>query len=202
MWNVPRLFRYSLDHLKRWFADRKIHPAVVLAVARKHGIPDLIKPAVLALAEPEASLHSWCCDSDVLRFTAVEEIGAIARMRERLYNAQLALQEVPPVIHGYGCTDTVSCVRAWKSHWHEVVGMKLRKLNDRSVFHQLWWIRSKDILGAQIPGMPQLCLNQTVEKVAGNPGWFSDATIVDGIILYLMVTEHVPNWAGQMAIDS
>jgi hypothetical protein len=128
MWNAPRLFHYSVDHFKRQFGDRKIHPAVVLAVARANGIPSLIKPAVKALADPEVTLYSWGCNSEILCHAAVEEVGAIARMRERLYTARLAILDVPPVSHAVDCANAVGCAQAWERYWHMVVGKKIRKL--------------------------------------------------------------------------
>ena len=82
MWNVPRLFRYSLDHFKRQFHAGNIHPAVVLAIAQENGIPSLIKPAVEALAEPPMTLLSWCSEDKILCYVQVEEVSAIARMKE------------------------------------------------------------------------------------------------------------------------
>lgn len=193
MWNVPRLFNYSLDHFKRQFHAGAIHPAVVLAIARENGIPSLIRPAVEALAEPTATLLSWCARDDVLCYTQVKEVSAVARMKERLYTARLSILDVPPVVHGSDCVDTGSCAVVWEHYWHTRIGKKVRKLDDGAVANQLWFIRS-DILGANIPGMRQSCLTTTVEKVGENPCWYADRMIIDGAILYLMVTERVPDW--------
>jgi len=196
MWNVPRLFRYSLDHFRRQFLAGNIHPAVVLAIARENGIPSLIKPAVEALAEPTTSLHSWCCEGKILRYIQAEEIGVIARMKERLYDTRLAILDVPPVIHGDDCTDIAGCALLWEHHWYASVGKKVRKFHDGTISHQLWFIRSTEVLRAEIPGMKKLCLAKTVESVADNWCWYSDKRIVDGAIEYLMVTERIPDWSG------
>jgi len=195
MWNVPRLFHYSLDHFKRQFEAKNIHPMIVLGVARENGIPSLIKPAVAALAEPTMPLHSWCCQNDILRYTQVNEAGAIAKMKERLYTTRLSLLEVPSVTHGEDCVDVASCGVVWEHYWHTKIGKKIRRLHDGTVSNQLWFIRS-DILGAKVPGMGQSCLTVTVDRVGAHPCWYHDRQIVDGAIEYLMVTERVPDWRG------
>lgn len=196
MWNVPRLFHYSLDHFERQFKAEKIHPAVVLAIARENGIPSLIRPAIEALAEPTASLHSWCCDVEVLRYVQVGEIGAIARMKERLYNARVAILDVPLVTHRTSCTDSVSCEIVWDAYWNAKVGRKARRLYDGSVAHQLWFIRSSDVLGAKVPGMDLACLAATIDKVGSNLCWFSDRQIIEGAVRHLMIPERFPDWCG------
>lgn len=202
MWNVPRLFHYSLDHFKRQFDARKVHPVIVLAIARENGIPGLIKPAVEALAEPAVSLHSWCCNNDTLRYTTqVDEVSAIARMRERLYAARLSILDVPPAIHGKDCADVGGCGMVWEHYWHTRVGKKIRRLFDGAVSNQLWFIRS-DILRTQIPGMRQSCSTMTVEKVGAHSCWYVDRQIIDSAIEYLIVDERVPNWHVGLSSDS
>ena len=195
MWNAPCLFCYSLDHFTRQFKAGTIHPAVALAVARANGIPSLIKPAVKALAEPNLPLHSWSCETGVLGY-AVEEIGAIARMREKLYLARLAILDVPPVTHANDCASKPNCAQAWAWYWHANVGKKIRKICDDTIPHQLWYIRSTDVLQAKVPGMGLLCLQITAEHVAHNACWFSDDCIINGAVEYLMVPECVPEWSG------
>ena len=195
MWNVPRLFHYSLDHFRRQFIAQKIHPAIVLAVARENGIPSLIRPAVESLAKPTASLHSWCCDVAITQYVQVEEISAIARMKERLYNARLAILDVPPVTHGGNCVDTVGCGIVWGHYWNVRVGGKVRKVYDGTLSHQLWFIRS-ELLTSQIPGMTKSCRVMTVDKVGMNSCWSSNRQIVDGAVGHLMVVERLPDWSG------
>lgn len=194
MWNVPRLFNYCVDHLRRKAEDEAIHPAIVLAVARATGLPFLIKPAVRRLAESKCSLHSWCCEHEVLQYITVEEVGAIARMKERLYMARLAFVDVPPATHGANCTDTAVCTQAWNHYWHTVVGKKLRKLDDGSVSHQLLCIRTTDVVYGQVPEMGDSCRRLTTEKVASHDCWFADDAIIKGAVEYLMVPERIPDW--------
>ena len=194
MWNAPRLFHYSLDHFTRQSKAGGIHPAVALAVARANGIPSLIKPAVKALAAPEVPLHSWSCDDNILRYVAVEEVGAIVRMKEKLSLACLAILDVPPVAHANDCASEPNCAQAWAWYWHAIVGRKIRKLCDDTIPHQLWYIRTTDVLQAEVPGMGLLCLWITAERVAHNACWFSDDRIINGAVDYLMVPERVPEW--------
>lgn len=193
MWNVPRLFHYSLDHLKRQFNSEKIHPAVILAVARKNGIPALIEPAVEALAA--IPLHGWCCDGEILRHVEVEELGVIARMKEKLHLIRLTLLDVPPAIHDDGCVNRAGCTRAWELYWHMAVGRKLRQL-DGAISHRLWWIRSEDVVKAQVLGMGLACLTGTVTRVGDNPCWFSEIRVIEGAVGHLMVSERIPDWPG------
>lgn len=196
MWNAPRLFHHSLDHFRRQCTAGTIHPAIALAVARANGIPSLIKPAVKALADPGFPLHSWSCDSAILRYTTVEEVGAIARMKEKLCAARLTILDVPPVHHAPDCTSEAVCAQAWAWYWTVTVGKKVRRLWDDSIPNQLWFIRSKDVLEAEVPGMGVLCLRITAEHVARHSCWFSDDRIINGAVNYLMVPERVPEWSG------
>jgi len=193
MWNVPRLFRYSLDHFRGQVETQKIHPAVALAIGRENGIPSLIGPAIQALAEPAVSLHSWCCNPRILRYVQVEEIGAIVRMKERLYEARLSMVDVPPVTHR-GCADQAGCGSRWERYWHATVGKKVRNLFGGTLVHQLWFIRVTDVLKAEVPGMNPACLSTTIERVEQNPCWLSDKRIIDGAIEHLMVAERLPDW--------
>ena len=193
MWNIPRLFHYSLDHLKRQFDSGKIHPAIVLAVARRNAIPTLIKPSVEALASPTLPLNSWCCDDEILRHMEIGEFGVIARMKVKLQLVRFALLDVPPVIHGEGCIDMGGCAGAWELYWYMKVGKKLRRL-DGEISHRLWCIRSEDVIKAQVPGMGIACLTETVIRVGDNPCWFSETRVVEGAINRLMVHERIPDW--------
>jgi hypothetical protein len=195
MWNVPRLFNYSLDHFKRQFRSGMIHPAVVLAVARENEIPSLIRPAVEALAEPAATLTSWCSKDEILSYTGVKEVSAIARMKERLCAARLSILDVPPVTHGVNCGNVVGCAAAWEHYWLTEVGRKICRLDDDTISHQLWYIRS-EILKVQIPAMSLSCLITVVDTVGANLCWFADRRIIEGAVLHLMVTERIPNWNG------
>ena len=195
MWNVPRLFNYSLDHFKRKFKDGTIHPAVVLGVARQNGIPSLIQPAVEALASPAMSLSSWCSQEELLCYVGVFEVSAIARMKEQLYIARLSLLDVPQALHGKDCPNATNCRVAWESYWLMQVGKKIRRLLDDGISHELWFIRS-EILRAQVDGMRQSCVAMTVDAVGGNKCWEAHKQIVDGATRYLMVVERVPDWMG------
>ena len=194
MWNVPQLFHYSLDHLKQWF-ETKIYLLVMLTVAQVNGIPCLVKLVVRALAGADIPLCSWCSDLEILCYAQVEGVGLITRMKEQLYYARLAFLAVPLVTHGGDCTDTSSCRVVWEFYWSVNVGRRIRVLDDATVSHELWFIRS-EILKAQIPGMTESYCTMTVNGVAANSCWFSEDSILAGAIEHLMVAERVPDWQG------
>lgn len=200
MWNVPRLFHYSLDHFKRQFSTKAIHPMIVLAVARENGIPSLIKPAVEALAESRISLYSWCSDNTILQYTRVEEVSAIARLKERLYLARLSILDIPPAIHGKGCVNAVGCRVCWERYWGVEVAKRVRKLVDGAISNELWLIRS-DILKAEVPGMGRSCLTATVDKVGTHHCWYVDRGIIEGAVECLLVDERIPDWRGTGSDD-
>ena len=68
-WSILNLYGYVLDHFRRQFLGRMIHPAVVLGVACIFGIPSLIEPAVKVLARPDISFSSWSTDDNVICHT-------------------------------------------------------------------------------------------------------------------------------------
>ena len=76
-WSIQHLFGYAFDHFRCQFLQGQIHPAIVLGVAQKYGIPDLIAPAVRALAKPSIPLSSWCINPEILRHVTLEDITKI-----------------------------------------------------------------------------------------------------------------------------
>lgn len=112
-----------------------------------------------------------------------------------MYFARLSILDVPPVVHANDCHDANRCVIIWAHYWHTKVGKRIRKLEDGTVSHQLWFIRS-DILRTEVPGIRQPCLDKTIDAVAGYSCWYADRQIIDGAIAYLMVTERIPDWCG------
>jgi hypothetical protein len=76
-WSIHNLYGYAIDHLKCQFLGCWIHPAVILGIARRFGIPELIEPAVKLLAKTDISFSSWSTDPQVICHTTVMEIGTI-----------------------------------------------------------------------------------------------------------------------------
>jgi hypothetical protein len=181
-----------LDHFKRQFLGKIIHPAIVLGVARRYGIPDLIKPAVVALSKPTLLLASWGCDPDILRHLAVEDVGTIGRMKEKLLMARMALCDAPPVVHENRCLQDCrpACSASWRSHWLSNVVPRLLKL-DNEIRNQLWWIRLDGVEKANVPGMGSACRRFTVDVVLKNPGWEAEVRIPEGAAKLLMVSERI-----------
>jgi hypothetical protein len=189
-WSIPKLYGYASDHFKRQFLRKKIHPAIILGVARQYGMSDLIEPAVAALAKPTVLFASWACDPDILRHVTVEDVGTIGRMKEKLLMARMALCDVPPVVHASLCRQDrrPACSASWKSYWFSSVVPKLLKLDDEAA-NQLWWIRLDSVERASVAEMGCGCLKFTVDVVLGNPGWEAEMRIPEGVVKLLMVAE-------------
>ena len=190
-WSIPRLFGYASDHFKRQFTEKKIHPAVVLGVARQYGLPDLVEEAVTALAKSRVHFSGWACDPDILRYLTVEDVAVIGRMKEKLLMARMALCDPPPVIHEQRtCHQDFrpTCSASWKSYWLSKVVPRLLKLDDE-IDTQLWWIRLDWIEKAQVSGMGSSCLKLTTDDVRDNGGWEAEMKTQEGAVMLLMVPE-------------
>lgn len=191
-WSIPKLFGYASDHFKRQFTEKKIHPAVVLGVARQHGISDLVEEAVAALAKSKVHFSGWSCDPNILRYLSVEDVAVIGRMKEKLLMARMALCDTPPVVHEERtCHQDFSpaCSAAWKSYWLLKVVPRLLKLDDE-IDNQLWWIRLDCVEKAQVSGMGSACLKLTTDEVQENAGWDAEIKIREGAAMLLRVPER------------
>ncbi|KAF9642709.1 hypothetical protein BDM02DRAFT_3192807 [Thelephora ganbajun] len=192
-WSIQHLFGYAFDHFRRQFFLGQIHPAVVLGVARKNGIPDLIEPAVKALAKPSIPLASWCTSPGILHHVTLEDICKISRMKEKLWTARTALCKVPPIVH-----DLASCLQdhrnicsgSWRQFWLLEVVPRLLELNDE-LDSRLVWIGTDLVAKAKVEGMARLCLANTVQKVVANAGWRAEIWIPEGAVESLMVPERM-----------
>ena len=192
-WSIQHLFGYAFDHFRRQFLQGRIHPAIVLGVARKYGIPSLIAPAVGALARPSITFASWCINPDILRHSTLEDVTVIGRMKEKLWSAQAALCKVPPVTHNlasclHGRQDT--CYRSWRQFWLLDVAPKLLQLNDE-LENRMMWIGTEFLARAKVEGMTKGCLEHTIEKVGAGVGWRAEIQIPQGAIERLMVPERM-----------
>ena len=59
-----------------------IHLTIVLGIAQKHGIPDLVGPAVKALAKPDIPLVGWCTNPEILHHITLWDVTKISWMKE------------------------------------------------------------------------------------------------------------------------
>ena len=165
----------------------------MLGVAREHGIPDLIGPAVRALARPSITLASWCTNPEILRYVTLEDVSKVSRMKEKLWTARTLLCQVPPVAH-----DLASCLHShhstcagfWRQFWLSNIVPKLLELADEPD-RQLVWIVSELVAKAKVEGMVRGCLAQTIQRVGGNPGWRAEVRIPQGATESLMVSERL-----------
>jgi hypothetical protein len=190
-WSINNLYGYAFDHFRRQFYLRQIHPAVVLGVARRFGIPELIDPAVRLLARPDISFSSWSTDPKIVCHTTVVEVGTIGRMKEKILLARFALCRVPPTLHDPTCHDKrrIGCSAFWHDFWTVSIVPRLLNL-DGEVENLIWCIRTENIAKARVPGMGDRCLERTVDEVIENAGWRAETKIPDGATNALMVLEH------------
>ena len=171
----------------------EIHPAVVLGIAQEHGIPELIGPAVKALAKPSIPLASWCTNPEVLCHVMLEDVAKISQMKEKPLTARIALGKVPPIAH-----DPVSCLHSchdmcsalWRQFWLCDIDPRLLESSDK-VGSQLVWIVSEFVITAKVEGMTKACLKHTIQKVGVNAGWKAEVRIPEGAIELLVVPEHM-----------
>jgi hypothetical protein len=190
-WSIQHLYDYAVDHLQRQFQDNRIHPAVVLGVAREYGIPHLIGPSVKALAKLEMPFSSWSTDKTITCYTTVMDLGVIGRMKEKLLMARIALSSPPRAVHDdTACLPNgrAECSASWREFWNESIIPKLLK-TDGEIENQLWWIRSS-IANTVVPGMAGGCAQQTVVDTISKPGWRAETNIPDGAVNLLMVEER------------
>jgi hypothetical protein len=190
-WSVEGLFKYAYDHFRRQFEKGNIHPAVVLGVAREYGIPDLIAPAVKALAKPEIPLASWSTDPDIIRYTTVMDIGTIGRMKEKLIMARFALCTPPRISHDEVIcqpTNHPTCSTSWKLFWTSRIVPRLLNYTGETD-NQLWWIKTDRIAKAEVPGMTPACAERTIQEVIAGAAWRVEMRIPEGAVEALMVEE-------------
>ncbi|KAF9645703.1 hypothetical protein BDM02DRAFT_3189492 [Thelephora ganbajun] len=187
-WSIHNPYGYALDHFRRQFQESQIHPAVVLGVARQFGIPELIQPAVHALAKPQIPFSSWSTDTSILHHVTVIDIGVIGRMKEKLLHTHFALCSVPPVVHDAACRDKnhVVCLASWKDFWMSTMVPRLSNM-DGKLDNLLWWIWTDCITNAHTPGMTNECMQWTINQVIAAPGWRTEMRIPEGALLALMV---------------
>lgn len=134
-WTIPFLRSYAIDHLDRIRSASYIPPAILLSIARRHGIPSWIRPAIEQLRE--FSLASMAHAEDDLTsmpldvLMGLETYRVYARLRETLMNRRLHLAlRGPDVYHLKDCKDHKACSNAWDNTWLTIVGRKLLHPDD------------------------------------------------------------------------
>ena len=193
-WSVQALYDYARDHLERQFANGQIHPAIILGVARQHGIPDLIRPAVEALANQGITYSSWSTDPTIICHLTVVEMGVVGRMKEKLQMARGALCNPPRIVHDeMACppSNTSTCAASWKRYWALHTIPKLLGINGE-MEHSLLQIQEEVVSTGRISGMVEECKAKTIaDSVVGMAGWSAEQNIPEGAIGVLMVLERV-----------
>lgn len=161
---------------------------MVLGISRQYGIPELVEPAVKALAKLDVPLSGWSTDPHIICHTTLQDVGTVGRMKEKILLARFTLCKVPNVTHDATCPDSshATCSTSWKNFWMFVVVPKLCDLGGE-IEHQLWWIRTDCVAKANIPGMSSECMDQTINDAIKSPGWRAETKITQGAVDALMV---------------
>lgn len=197
-WSIPRLFDYTLDNLTRQSKEGRIHPAVVLGLARKYGIPELIEPSVKALGKLDIQFSSWSTDQDIICHNTVIELGVIGKMKEKILITRMSLCSPPSPIHDKTVCrpdDHSTCATFWRTYWQRSITPKLLRV-DGQVADELWAIKTK-LETEMAPGMKEGCARLTVEIISGKPAWNAERNIQAGATDLLMVAPYSnvdPTW--------
>ena len=197
-WSIQHIYDYAKDHLQRQFSDGRIHPAIILGIAREHGIPDLVRPAIEALADPKLTFSSWSVDQTITAHVTVTDLGAIGRMKEKLLMARVALCTPPPTTHDeVACRPSLrsTCSTSWKSYWMSTIVPRLLGSEGKAE-GALSQVREGITSTGWIDGMVDECREGTIAGVAGKPGWNAEGNIVEGAVAMLMVPER-----GMLTVD-
>ena len=197
-WSISSLFNYALDNLTRQSKDGRIHPAVVLGLARKHGIPDLIEPSVKALARLDPQLSSWSTEEAIICHNTALELGIIGKMKEKILIARINLCLPPSPQHDNmvcKADDSNTCCTYWKSYWQRTVVPRLLKV-DGQVVDELCIIKRK-IENDTVTGMKEGCAKLTIIDIIRKPAWKAEKNIQAGAVQALMVPQYSnidPTW--------
>ena len=200
-WSVRYLYDYAFEKLQQSFHRGDIHAAIVLGVAREYGIPALIRPAVRALADPTISVSSWSTDPTIICHMSIVDVGVIARMKERIFVSRGALCAPPPDVHNQQTCVAVNramCSASWRSFWVSDIVPKLLMADGEPV--RLSSVKDQ-VTHAEVPGMMEGCMAQTVAGAIRTPGWRVEWNITDAAVDLLMVEERVMLEAGGVSDD-
>jgi hypothetical protein len=165
----------------------RVHSALALSLARRHGIPHWIEPAIRDLKDLPLSL--WSSRPDVMSYMTLDTYIVIARLREKLQVKRtiLALRG-PEVVHKPDCQDQKGCGMVWDLTWMAKVGRKLLHPED------LWRPNLREIRncaeGMEIPEMSRSCYDAAMQTLRCTSAWdFENQAVLKAVEL-LMVSEN------------
>ena len=187
-----------MDNLTRQSKDGHIHPAVVLGLARKYGIPDLIAPSVKALARQDIQLSTWSTDEAIICHNATIELGVIGKMKEKIFIARVNLRSPPTPLHDNDVcrpNDHNTCATYWKMYWQRSIAPRLLG-DDGQLVDELWAIQMK-LENDTVSGMKKGCANLTIADTIRKPAWKAETNIQAGAVKALMVDSYSnvdPSW--------
>jgi hypothetical protein len=186
-WIIPDLRLYSIDHLNDHIKFGRIHAAIAICLARRHGVPHWIEPAVRVLKD--VPLSHWSLTPDIASHMTLDTYIVIARLRERLQNKRtiLALRG-PDVLHKSDCLDQKGCGMAWDLTWMAKVGRKLLHPED------IWRPSLREIQhcaeAMEIPEMTRSCFESTMVCLRAAAAWNFEEEAIRKAVELLMVPEN------------
>jgi len=165
---------------------------VVIALARKFGLPWLIQEATESLARGDQPLAGWCSEGTVLKWILTAELGVIAAMKERLWTCREKMADVPKAHHCGRClVDEQAknlCESAWDAHWFfKIQKYIIGRHRSGSDFRRIKGI----IQEASILGMNGDCRDRTVVAIVESGIWAMEADIIAEAAKLLMVNTAV-----------
>lgn len=185
-WLILSLREYVIDHLEPIVDKRQLHACTIISVARVHGIPRWIEPAVRDLRN--TSLGSWMFRSDLYPWLSNEIVAAICVMRERLHARRLTLSvQGLEATHTAACRDNRSCSMAWDLIWWATVSKPLLAADD------IWRPTVREIRQQaeqmRVPGMTESCFVATMEELRATSVWDFEEDDIKEATEFLMVPE-------------
>ena len=158
---IPTVHSYAVDHINHIHKRALVHPTILLALGRCHGIPEWIGPAIRHLID--TPLSSIASDPEVLPYMSLETHLVITRLRDKLQLQKLHLTlRAPDVTHAKDCADNRACSNAWDSTWLNIVG---RKVLHPDVFQPSWPEIKTCAESLQVPEMCHLCFLRVLSNV-------------------------------------
>lgn len=191
-WSILSLREYTIDHLEPHITNCRIQPCIVIAIARTHGIPRWIEPAIRLLRN--TSLESWMFREDVLMWLNNEVTSTICVLREKLHakRVHLAIYGLKAK-HHEKCRNNRTCSIAWDLVWWATVSKPLIADDD------IWRPSLRDIREEaekmKVPGMTQDCFEQTMEELRATAVWdFEEEPIREAVERLMVVEADLVSW--------
>jgi hypothetical protein len=186
VWIIPYVRRFAIHHIGVISRQSYIHPAIMISLARRHGVPEWIRPAVQQLRNIPLSSLAAHHDPYVKSLMTLDTYEIIARLRERLLLKSVSLAIRPPdVSHVVHCINNDSCYNAWHVAWVINIGTKL--IHPEDYFRPGIDEIKASLETLTVPTMTQGCLLDTLSDLRASNAWDFEARAIDKAVELLMV---------------